>query len=321
MKALRTTVAGALAVVLVLALTGCGGGQSAAKVNGTSIPVSELNQQIAQLQKQYPTMFQGADGAARLLQFKQRLLDTLVNQTLVEQAAKDRGITVSDADVQKQIDQLKAGFKDQAAFDAALKSAGMDPATLQSQIRQQLVTQKLMAALSASINITPAQIAAYYNKNKSQFYTASQKRASHILFNANDKATAEKVLKQVLAGADFAQLAKQYSKDPASAAKGGDLGWPTSPYVPEFQAALDKLSKGQTTTTLVKSQFGYHIIRVTDVRPASQKTLAQATPQIKQILTQQQQSAAYNQLITELRKKAKIQIFVQDLKASQNATQ
>lgn len=318
MKALRIMLAGALAVVLAVSLAGCGNSQAAAKVNGTSIPLTQLNQQIDQLQKQYPTMFTGADGQARLLQFKQRLLDNLINQSLVEQAAKDRGITVTDAEVQKQIDQLKAGFKDQSQFEAALKSAGMDPSTLTAQVREQLVTQKLIESLAANVKITDAQIAAYYSKNKQQFFQPAQKRAAHILFNSADKATAEKVLGEIKAGGDFSALAKQYSKDAASAAKGGDLGWPTTPFVPEFQAALDKLSKGQTTSALVKTQFGWHIIRVTDTRPAVQKTLAQAKAEITQILTQQQRSDAYQKLVAELRKKAKVQVFVQDLKASQN---
>ena len=74
-------------------------------------------------------MFTGADGEGRLLDFKQRLLDNLINQKLIEQAAKDKGIKVSDADVQKQIDQLKSGFKDQAQFDAGAQERGHDAST------------------------------------------------------------------------------------------------------------------------------------------------------------------------------------------------
>jgi foldase protein PrsA len=318
MKALRIALLIALSVVLAVSVAGCGTKNAAAKVNGQTIPLDELNKQMDQLKKQYPQMFTGADGEGRLLEFKQRLLDNLINQVLIKQEAKKRGITVSDAEIKKQIDQLKTGFKDDAAFQEALKTAGMDPSTLEGQVRDQLVTQKLIESLAKDITVTDAEIKAYYDKNKSQFAQPAQKRASHILFKPEDKAKAEKILKEVLAGGNFAALAKANSTDPGSAAKGGDLGWPTTPYVPEFEAAVKKLAKGQTTTELVKTQFGWHIIRVTDERAASQKTLEQAKADIKNIIIQQRRADAYAKLLEKLRKDAKIEILVQDLKAKQN---
>jgi foldase protein PrsA len=306
---------GALAAGSLLT-SGCSNKDVAAKVNGETISNTTLNAQLDQLKKQYPTMFTGADGEGRLLDFKQRLLDNLINQTLIEQAAKQKGINVSDADIQKQIDQLKSGFKDQTQFEAALKSAGMTLATLQDQIRQQLVTNKLMDTLAASQPVTAAEIQAYYDKNKSQFSQKAQKRASHILFKPTDKATAEKVLKMLQAGTiTFADAARKYSTDTATASKGGDLGWPTSAYVPEFQAALDKLSKGQISP-LVQSTYGWHIITVTETRPAKQSTLDEVKSQIEQLITQQRKADAYQKFLEQLRAAAKIQVLVPDLQAS-----
>ena len=260
-------------------------------------------------------MFTGADGEGRLLDFKQRLLDNMINQKLVEQAAKDKGIKVSDEDVQKQIDQLKAGFKDQAQFDEALKSAGMTLDALKLQIRNQLVTQKLIESLASDTKVSEADIQAYYDKNKAQFFQKEAKKASHILFKPEDKATAEKVLAEVKAGGNFAALAKKYSVDTATASKGGDLGWPTTAYVPEFEAALDKLKKGQTSA-LVQSPYGWHIIRVTDERAGAQQSLADVKTQIEQIIVQQRKGDAYQTFLDDLRKKAKIEILAADLKAA-----
>ena len=285
-----------------LATSGCSNKDVAAKVNGETISTSALNVQLDQLKKQYPTMFTGADGEGRLLDFKQRLLDNLINQKLVEQAAKQKGINVSDSDIQKQIDQLK--------------SAGMTLDTLKDQIRQQLVTNKLMDTLAASQTVTDAEIQAYYDKNKSQFAQKAQKRASHILFKPTDKATADKVLKMLKAGTiTFADAAKKYSVDNATASKGGDLGWPTSAYVPEFQAALDKLSKGQMSG-VVQSTYGWHIITVTDTRPAKQSTLAEVKTQIQQLITQQRKADAYQKFLEQLRASAKIQVLLPELQAS-----
>ena len=135
--------------------------------------------------------------------------------------------------------------------------------SLKLQIRNQLVTQKLIETLASDAKVSEADIQAYYDTNKAQFFQKEAKKASHILFKPEDKATAEKVLAEVKAGGNFEALAKKYSVDTATASKGGDLGWPTSAYVPEFEAALAKLSKGETSA-LVQSPYGWHIIRVTD---------------------------------------------------------
>lgn len=319
MKSTRNLLVAALCGVLLvgaLAMSGCSNKNVVAKVNGEPISADSLNEQLEQLKKQYPNMFTGADGEGRLLDFKQRLLDNMINQKLVEQAADEKGIKVSDADIQKQIDQLKAGFKDQAQFDEALKSAGMTLDGLKTQIKNQLVTQKLIESLASNSKVTDADIQTYYDKNKTQFFQKAAKKASHILFKPEDKATAEKVLKEAKDGGDFAALAKKYSVDTATASKGGDLGWPTTSYVPEFQAALDKLKKGQTTSELVQTPFGWHIIRVTDERQGVQQAIGEVKTQIEQIIVQQRRGDAYQSFLDDLRKKAKIEILAADLKAA-----
>jgi foldase protein PrsA len=316
MKPIRIMLGAALCAVLVVGvvgLSGCGNKDAAAKVNGQVIKTSDLNAQLDQLKKQYPQMFSGADAQARLLDFKQRLLENLVNQALIEQAAKDKGINISDADIQKQIDQLKSGFKDQAAFDQALKSAGMTLDQLKSQIKNQLVTQKLVETLATNQKVSDAEVLAYYDKNKSQFFQKAAKRASHILFKSSDKAAASKVLKQLQDGSvAFAAAAKKNSIDTATASKGGDLGWPAQAYVPEFQTALDKLKKGQMSG-LVQSPYGWHIILVTDERGGTQQTLAEVKSQITQIIIQQRRSDAYQKFLNDLRKNAKIDYVEKDL--------
>jgi foldase protein PrsA len=319
MKSTRFLLVLALCGVLLAGVVGLTGGSdkdTAAKVNGQVIKVSELNTQLEQLKKQYPQMFTGTDAEGRLLDFKQRLLDNLINQALIEQAAKQKNITVSDADVQKQIDQLKGGFKDTTQFEAALKSAGMTLDTLKTQIKNQLITQKLVESLASNATVSDAEIQAYYDKNKAQFFQKPAKKASHILFKPEDKATAAKVLKELQANpASFSALAKKNSIDTATASKGGDLGWPTSAYVPEFQAALDKLKVGQTSA-LVQSPYGWHIIKVTEERGGTQQKLADVKSQIQQIIVQQRRSDAYQNFLNDLKKNAKIEIIEPDLKAA-----
>jgi len=119
-----------------------------------------------------------------------------------------------------------------------------------------------------------------------------------------DEAQAKKIIADLKKGAKFDDLAKKQSKDPGSAQKGGDLDWATpSSFVPEFAEAMVKLGKGQMTQEPVKSNFGWHVIRVDDVREAQLPKLDEIKPQIAQQL-QQQKLAKFQE---ELRGKAKIE--------------
>ena len=135
------------------------------------------------------------------------------------------------------------------------------------------------------------------NENKGNEY-----RASHILVET--EAQAKDVIAQLGKGAKFEELAKKLSKDPGSGANGGDLDWAAAnSYVPEFSGAMTQLGKGQMTDAPVKSQFGFHIIRVDDVREAQLPKLEEVKPQVAQQL-QQQKLAKFQE---DLRAKAKIQ--------------
>jgi foldase protein PrsA len=319
MRSFRIALVAVLTAVLVFGVFGCTDKNVAAKVNGEAITLDELNKQVEQLKQQYPQMFEGADGEGRLIDFKQRLLDNLINAKLISQAAKEKGIQVTDADVDKQIKQLKAGFKDDAQFKSALESAGMTEESLATQVRDQLLTQKLIETLSSDAKVSDAEVQKYFDNNKAQFFQQEAKRASHILFKPEDKAKAEAILKELNDGGDFAALAKANSVDTATASKGGDLGWPSTAYVSEFETALSKLKVGETSE-LVQSPYGWHIIRVTDERQGSQQKLADVKDQIVQILQQQAKADAYQKYLDELRKKADIEILVEELKVSKKGS-
>jgi peptidyl-prolyl cis-trans isomerase C len=177
------------------------------------------------------------------------------------------------------------------------------------QIQGRIVDTQGLAVPGASVTatgpqgskstVTDAEVQAEYDKVKSQA-SGTEYRARHILVEKEDDAKA--LIAQIKAGARFEDLAKKNSKDPGSAENGGDLDFasPTA-YVPEFAAALLKLKKGEMTDTPVKTQFGYHVIRLDDTRQAQFPALADVKPQIQQRLAQQK-AAAFRD---ELRAKAK----------------
>ncbi|MDR7376986.1 peptidyl-prolyl cis-trans isomerase C [Rhodoferax ferrireducens] len=167
--------------------------------------------------------------------------------------------------------------------------------------RQTLLIRELFADYQKTHPVTDADMQAEYDK----FVAANggkEYKASHILVEKESEAKA--IIAQLKKGGNFAAIAKKSSKDPGSGAKGGDLDWANpSSYVKEFTEALILLKKGQTTDTPVKSQFGYHIIRLDDERQAQLPKFEEVKPQIGQQL-QQQKLAAFQQ---ELRAAAKVE--------------
>lgn len=318
MRTFRPLIALGLALSLVLPLVGCGQEDVAAIVNGEEIALAELDKQVNRLMEQSPEMFEGADGQTRINEFKRQLLQSMIDNLLVRQAAAERGITVPESEIDAQFEELKHGFPTVEDFNTALAEANMTVEDLRQQLRDQLVTQRLMEQLVGDAEVTEAEIAEYYEQNKAEFEEQAAVRASHILFNKDDKATAERILAEVNEGGDFAALAREHSKDPGSAAQGGDLGWsdPAQPYVAEFQSALDQLDVGQVSG-LVETEFGWHVIRVEEKRDTRVQTLDEVSDQIEQDILQERNIAAYQEFLAEIRGQAEIEILVEELRPAE----
>ena len=184
--------------------------------------------------------------------------------------------------------------------DKAAVAANPDVKTQLEVARQSILIRALMVDFVKKNPVTDAEVKAEYDKAKAQ---AGDKEyhTYHILVKTEDEAKA--IILKLKAGAKFDELAKQ-SIDPGSAGKGGDLDWASpATFVEPFSKALVALQKGQFTETPVKTEFGYHIIKLDDVRTAKFPTLEEVKPQIVNGL-QQQKVQAYQQ---SLLKKAKIQ--------------
>ena len=167
--------------------------------------------------------------------------------------------------------------------------------------KQSLLIRELFASFQKKNPVTDAEIKAEYDK----FVAANggkEYKARHILVDKEEEAKA--LIADIKKGAKFEDLAKKASKDPGSGANGGDLDWANAAsYVPEFSNAMVKLDKGQMTDSPIKSQFGYHVIRVDDIREAQLPKLDEVKPQITQQLTQ----AKLGKFQEDLRAKAKVQ--------------
>lgn len=237
--------------------------QNVAVVNGRAVPMGRVEAFVSQVEK---------SGRPVTDEMRKQIKDEVVAREVFMQEAQRQGLDAS------------ADFKSQIEL-----------------ARQSILIRELFTQYQKSHPLADADIKAEYDK----FVAANsgkEYQAHHILVEKEDQAKA--LIAQLKKGAKFEDLAKKNSKDPGSGARGGDLGWaPAANYVPEFSKAMVALSKGQSSDAPVKSQFGFHIIRLDDVREAQLPKLEDVKPQIAQQL-QQQKLVRYQ---NELRSKAKVE--------------
>ncbi len=201
--------------------------------------------------------------------------------------------------------QVKEEVIAREVFSQAAQAMGLDGTddfkAQMEEVKQSILIRALFAAYQAKNPVSDADMKAEYDRYVA-INAGKEYKARHILVEKEDQAKA--LLAQLKKGSKFEDLAKKSSKDPGSAVKGGELDWanPAS-YVKEFSDALVGLGKGKTTEAPVKSQFGFHIIRLDDVRESNIPKFDEVKPQISQHLTQQN-LAKYQE---ELRSKAKIE--------------
>lgn len=190
-------------------------------------------------------------------------LDDIIGAMLVAQAARQAGVTVSEADLQRYMEDLEARFGGREAFDAALVYYGVTRAAVERDVRSHLLAE---AVVLKDVQITEAEMREFFEQNRQAFGTPEKVKASHILLETEEEAKA--LLARLRAGEDFAALAAEFSADPASATQGGDLGFfSREDMIPEFAEAAFALEVGQMSG-VVPSFFGYHLIRVTGREPA-----------------------------------------------------
>jgi peptidyl-prolyl cis-trans isomerase C len=254
----------ATAVAALMTLSAQGAlAQNIAIVNGKAVPKARVDALAQQVAKSGRPVTPDMEGQLR---------EEVIAREVFMQEAEKRGLSATDE------------------FKVQMELA-----------RQAILIRELFADYQKKNPVTDAELKAEYDK----FAAANggkEYKASHILVEKEAEALA--IIASLKKGGKFEDIAKKQSKDPGSGAKGGDLDWANpSSYVPEFTEALLKLKKGQLSDTPVKSQFGYHVIRVDDIRTAELPAFDQVKPQIAQQM-QQQKLATFQE---ELRSKAKVE--------------
>jgi len=244
-------------------------------------------------------------------------LDTLIRNKLLYQKAVASGIKATAAEVQAELQKISKTFKNDAEMNAALASQMTDRASLEKDLYQSLSVTKFMdETVNKKVVVAPEEVTKYYTGHPAEFQHPDVVKTSHILIppgetaeqDALAKKRAEAVLARVKKGEDFTKLAKEYSIDP-SASSGGDVGFNTrESLAPQYGEAAFSLPVGGIQ--LVKSEYGYHIIKVTDKKKEGLYTLEDVKTQLTAFLKNQKIQAELNKLVNQLRDQGKIEILI-----------
>lgn len=319
-----------LAAVCALGIVGCSEqtsdtptytGGVAATVNGVEIPEDKVTQAIQDIRAQMSLTEEDAwgqwlaDNDYTPESVREEIVNSFVDQELVKQGGEAEGITADPTEIDQYVETMRGHYDSDSAWAEALEAVGMTEDEYRDNIALSLVSQQLQQKVGeGAAEPTDEEVLDAAKETYAQAYDGA-KKSSHILFEASDEAQAQEVLDKINAGElDFATAAESYSKDTASAAEGGNVGWDRlSNLVTEYTTALADLNKGDVSG-LVTSTYGIHIIQCTDVFEAPEELTSldqlptEFQDSIRTMLQSSNQSNAYYTWLEEQRNAADIQI-------------
>lgn len=261
--------------------------EQVAKVNGESISKNELYEQL-------------------LAQYGAEALDNLIIDKIIEQEMKKEKLEVTAEELKEELTAYMDSYGGEEAFAEMLAASGIEMDAIERNIEKYLVTKKL---LTARIEISDEEMKVYFEENKDSFAQEEKVEASHILVEGED--TAKEVLDKLKAGEDFSELAAAYSTDEATKELGGELGFfGKGEMTEEFEKAAFAMEAGAISDP-VKTDFGYHIINVTDRHEASEAVYEEAKEEIKEILLDSKIQDEYTVWLDEKFEEYEIENYLQ----------
>ena len=293
--------------------------ERAAVVNGTVIPMADIDGEIENAKQQYERMRQPFDDS-KMPEMRKMILDRMIDLELLYQESAKQGLTINEDEAKQELAEFIKRFPSEEEFRKQIALSGQSEEDLQKDImRGKSIENLVEKEVGAKITISEEDSKNYYDSNQNYFVQPEQIKASHILIKVeptaedSEKATAlEKIqeVKQKLdEGEDFAELAKELSEGP-SGPNGGDLGFfGRGQMVPTFEEAAFALEIGQVSEP-VETRFGYHLIKVFDKKPGSTTPFETVREKIEQFLKSQKMQEAVGLYIGTLKEKAEVESFL-----------
>jgi parvulin-like peptidyl-prolyl isomerase len=280
---------------------GAGDANVAATVNGVEIPVRDLEARIDQA-LQNPELAQQVEGDESVRQELQtQVLSRMVEMILLDQAAADLGVRVSDQEVATRLEEIKSQFGSEQEFQSAIQQQGVSPEDLNMQVRALVLGEKIQESVGRSVDPSTVSEAEVYAAYDEQF-DGGEPVVRHILVDT--EAEAQQIKSRIDRGEDFASLARELSTDRSTAVAGGLLGEvQPNTLVPEFEQAMTRAGEGEIVGP-VKTQYGFHVIQ----RLASPPPHAIVDSGLREQLLERERANAFQAFVEEQRRKASVAI-------------
>lgn len=280
---------------------------SVATVSGQPFPTDLLERELAFIAATSAIKPQNEEEELRV---KRSILEGLIDQSLVLEAAREKGIELPEGALEREMEALRAQYPDQS-FEELLREIQLSEQEFIERRRQRLLVEHYFAEeIFARQAVTEAEIEAHYQVHVDELSAPEEVRAAHIVVSTNDEAIT--VLRELKAGLKFDEAARRYSIAPEGRL-GGDLGFfPRGVMPPVFDKACFELPVGRVSE-IVPSDYGFHIFKVLEKRPARRRGYAQSHPIIERQLMQRKFEEAEREHMSALRAAAKISIDLAEL--------
>ncbi|HKL76486.1 MAG TPA: peptidylprolyl isomerase [Halanaerobiales bacterium] len=282
--------------------------QKAAGTQQLIMQIAQTNQQFAQL------LYSSEAGQELLEEFNKTKLEEVINNTLLQQAAADSDVELTEKEKNEMFNKQVAQIKQQnnltdEQFESALSEQGIESMEQYKKMfleNENLKIQKfIQEKVLSNVEVSDEEAKEFYNNNSQRYKQGERVEASHILVESKEKA--DELYNKLQNGASFADLAKNNSIDNRSAENGGKLGFiEKGQFIEKFEKVAFNLEVGSISEP-VETEYGYHIIKVSDKKEASTKSFEEVKSQIKDQLFSQKRQQAVNQYIQKLRDEAKIE--------------
>jgi peptidyl-prolyl cis-trans isomerase C len=306
-------------------LTELFGDEVVAKAKGFEIKRSQIDEAVIPMKSSAAARGQPIP-PEQVTRLEQQVLDRLVQIQLLLSKATDADKAAGKVARDKRYETIKTRSGSEEALIRNLKSVGMTIDELQAKMLEESIAESVLER-ELKINVTDDDVKKFYDENPSKFEQPEMVRASHILLTTRDsngtdlpddqktakRKKAEDLVKRAKAGEDFAKLAKENSEDPGSKDTGGEYTFPRGKMVPEFESAAFSLQTNQVSE-IVTTQFGYHIIKLSEKIPAKKTELTKVSQDIKDYLKQQATQKQLPDYMKNLKKESDLQILDAKLK-------
>jgi parvulin-like peptidyl-prolyl isomerase len=297
------------ALVLALALAGCGGGDeevpadAVAVVDGEEVPRSDYEALIAQAKQSYKNQKREfpAAGSQEFQTLRNQAVQFLVQREQFEQEAEALEVEVTEQQVDTRLEEIQKQYfgGDKKKYEQQLKEQGLTERQVRNDIRAQIVSEKIFEKVTREAKVSEAEIEKYYKENKAQYSQPASREVRHILVKT--KAQADDLYAQLQDGADFAALAKQHSQDTGSKANGGKLTISKGQTVAAFDKRAFELKVNEISEP-VKTEFGFHIIQaLSEAKAAKTTPLKDVKDSIRQQLLQTKKNETMTKWVDELK--------------------